>query len=647
MLNLKANNNDVSQAIDNIYNSIENRPTFSEINELNNEKISKNEIMYYLNSKPSYEDIENKLKEKIDKREFNNKYEELLHNFEIFKKEIYDKIGNYVLYSDYTNFQKKIEKEENLNNVEIKNILDKKADKESVYNSLKLKVDKNEINTILCNKLDKSDLAIIIKALGEKLNKNDFFKYKEWIEKGNNNIFDYNNIIDNNLNIANDVKQINKEVQDMKEIINKRIDIINTDNERLLENIKNKFESMNIAINNINKKEKGNESYQNILNSLKKKIDIEKFDSFIKKIKINLEHNFIEITKNTNQKIEELIENKIKIINKNFSDNLEKQNSMINNYISDNKNELSQYQIRVQGIINKIDTENKLNIAKIKNEFIEKIDEKLITDKFYNLIEDTKNKNNINQISPEKKILNNNNNSLINSNEKENKNYKDEDDIIDIKEDNKLNKNIKNENDIKEINDKISQIQNEINDKFKEIQNEIIKNKNEFSNAMNSQALINETLCNENKIGRWIWDGGKLKNNYNIIWDIQKINTSPDNYILEKDKSIIIIKEEGYYEITLGIFGYSKKPNIQILVDNEVVISNANKNMNNNSINQICSNTIYSGFMKLGIKNLGNGSFRNATGLTIIDFIFFRNNAKLSVFFSGDIGKGFLGLKKI
>ena len=320
---------------------------------------------------------------------------------------------------------------------------------------------------------------------------------------------------------------------------------------------------------------------------------------------------------------------------------------MINNYISDNKNELSQYQIRVQGIINKIDTENKLNIAKIKNEFIEKIDEKLITDKFYNLSEDTKNKNNINQISPEKKILNNNNNSLINSNEKENKNYKDEDDIIDIKEDNKLNKNIKNENDIKEINDKINQIQIEINDKFKEIQNEIIKNKTEFSNAMNSQALINETLCNENKIVRWIWDGGKLKNNYNIIWDIQKINTSPDNYILEKDKSIIIIKEEGYYEITLGIFGYSKKPNIQILVDNEVVISNANKNMNNNSINQICSNTIYSGFMKVGIKNLGNGSFRNAIGLTIIDFIFFRNNAKLSVFFSGDIGKGFLGLKKI
>ena len=546
----------------------------------------------------------------------------------MFKKEIYDKVGNYVLNKDFNNYQKNQENKENMNIMEIKNLLDKKADKESVYNSLKLKSDKNEINTILCNKLDKADLALIIKAIGEKLNKDEFLKYKERIEKENNNINDYNN----NLNIINDIKEINKEFQEMKKIINKRIDIINTDNERLLDNIKKRFESINFEINNINKRNKEDESYKNIINSLKKKLDIEKFDSFIKKIKNNLETNYIEITKNINQKVEKLIEDKIKIINNNVSQILDKHNNTINNYINDNKNELSQYQIRVQGIINQIDTEYKLEIEKIKNEFIEKKDEKLITDKFYNLSEDTKNKNNVNQISPEKKICNNNI-SLINSNEKDINNKKE---IVDINEDNKLNKNIEIENNIKKINDKIE-----------EIQNEILKNKNEFSSAMNNQTLINETLCNENKLGRWIWDGGKLKNNYNIIWDTQKINTSPDNFILENDKSIIIINEEGFYEIIIGFFGNSKKPNIQILLDNEVVISNANKNINDNNINQICSNTIYSGFMKINRKNFGNGNFRNATGLTIIDFIFVNDNTKLSVFYNGDIGKGFLGLKKL
>ena len=182
---------------------------------------------------------------------------------------------------------------------------------------------------------------------------------------------------------------------------------------------------------------------------------------------------------------------------------------------------------------------------------------------------------------------------------------------------------------------------------IEDIKNEIKNNKNEFTNAMNNQSIINETLSNENKLGKWLWNAGKLKNNYNIIWDTQKINTFPDKCKLDNDKSIIVVNEEGYYEIILGFYGNNKKPNIHILVDNEVVISNASKNIKNNSVNQICSNTIYSGFMKTNKNTFANGTFRNVTGLTIIDFIFLKNNSKLCVFYNGDIGKGFLCVKKI
>ena len=589
--------------------------------------MSKNEAMNYLNEKVSYKDIENILKEKME-RDVNSKFEELFQKFEILKKDIYDKIGNHISNDDFLNFQKKFEKKENDDILEIKNMLDKKADKENVYNSLKFKSDKNEINTILDNKLDKSDLSLIIKALGEKLNKEEFLKYKENIYKNN---------IDNNLNyynkldIVNDIKEIVNDVQEMKKNINKRIDIINTDNERLLDNIKNKFESLNIAINNNNKKIAENESNNNISNLLKKKLDVDKFDSFVKKIKSNLENNFLEITKNSNQKIEILIDSQIQNLNQNISKLFEKQNNIINNYINKNKYEMSEYQIRVQGIINKIDEETKSEIIKIKNEFIEKIDEKLITNKFYNLSEETKDKNNINQISQEKKILNNNI-SLLNSNENDINNKE----LTELE----INKNkdieITEKSDLKEIYLKIAEIHDEIN-----------KNKDEYHNAMNTQALINETLCNENKLGRWIWDSGKLKNNSNIIWDTQKINTSPDNYKLENDKSTIIVSEEGYYEIILGFYLYRKKPNIQILINNEVVISNANKNINNNSVSQLCSNTMYSGFMKTNRNSFGNNNYRNSTGLTIIDFLYFQNNTKLNVFYNGEIGKGFIGLKKL
>ena len=50
-LNLKANNSEVFQAIDNICNSIETLPNMSLINEINKDKISKNEIENYLKKK--------------------------------------------------------------------------------------------------------------------------------------------------------------------------------------------------------------------------------------------------------------------------------------------------------------------------------------------------------------------------------------------------------------------------------------------------------------------------------------------------------------------------------------------------------------------------------------------------------------------
>ena len=66
-------------------------------------------------------------------------------------------------------------------------------------------------------------------------------------------------------------------------------------------------------------------------------------------------------------------------------------------------------------MINKINSENKLEIQKLKNEYFEKIDDK-ISEKFYNLTEETKNKNNqnhnssLNHSSNENEINKNNRN---------------------------------------------------------------------------------------------------------------------------------------------------------------------------------------------------------------------------------------------
>ena len=598
-LNLKANNSEVFQAIDNICNSIETLPNMSLINEINKDKISKNEIENYLKEKPSIEDIQNLLDDKIGKNEFNNKFEDLVQNIETFKKFMGEKI-------DELASKKELKKIEN-NQKDMLNNLEKKADKEYVFNSLKIKSDKNEINTILDNKLDKADYANILKLIENKLNKDEFIndqKIKDNEIRQNNNKLD-----DTYLTI---IKEMNNKIQEMKKNINTRFDILNIDIEKINDKIKSKYESINILINEINSRKLDNDDY---INLLKKKLDIDKFDSLIKKIKNNLEKNFVEISKTNEEMIKNLMNNKINDINKVLSKTLDEQNTKLNNYIEINQNKWIQYQIDVQSIINKLDSENKSEINKLRNELIENLEVK-ITEKFYELTEETK----VNK--------NNNKNSLLNSNDNE--------------LNNKLSKNMKTESLIREK----CEI-NELTLKYDEIKNELKKNRIEFSNALDNQALINETLCEESKLGKWGWTMGKLKNNYNIIWDIQSINTYPDNYILENDKSILLIKQGGIYEIIFGFYGYNKKPNIQILVNNEIILSNSNKN--NKSLYENGGHSLNmtnTGFYKSN-KNIAiNGGFRNITGITLIDYIYLENNSKLSVFYNGDTARGFLSIKK-
>ena len=594
-LNLKANNSEVFQAIDNICNSIETLPNMSLINEINKDKISKNEIENYLKEKPSIEDIQNLLDDKIGKNEFNNKFEDLVQNIETFKKFMGEKI-------DELASKKELKKIEN-NQKDMLNNLEKKADKEYVFDSLKIKSDKNEINTILDNKLDKADYANILKLIENKLNKDEFINYQKIKD---NEIRQNNNKLDDTYLTI--IKEMNNKIQEMKKNINTRFDILNIDIEKINDKIKSKYESINILINEINSRKLDNDDY---INLLKKKLDIDKFDPLIKKIKNNLERNFVEISKTNEEMIKNLMNNKINDINffiKYFCLN--------NKYIEINQNKWIQYQIDVQSIINKLDSENKSEINKLRNEIIENLEVK-ITEKFYELTEETK----VNK--------NNNQNSLLNSNDNE--------------LNNKLSKNMKTESLIREK----CEI-NELTLKYDEIKNELKNNRIEFSNALDNQALINETLCEENKLGKWGWTMGKLKNNYNIIWDIQSINTYPDNYILENDKSLLLIKQGGIYEIIFGFYGYNKKPNIQILVNNEIILSNSNKN--NKSLYENGGHSLNmtnTGFYKSN-KNIAiNGGFRNITGITLIDYIYLENNSKLSVFYNGDTARGFLSIKKI
>ena len=97
----------------------------------------------------------------------------------------------------------------------------------------------------------------------------------------------------------------------------------------------------------------------------------------------------------------------------------------------------------------------------------------------------------------------------------------------------------------------------EVNKALDEIHHEMDKvlvSKNELQGALQDQSAINEALCAENCYARWLWKSGDLVNGFAVPWEIQTINTCPENFLWADEKSQIITIAPGLYEINFGFF---------------------------------------------------------------------------------------------
>ena len=416
-----------------------------------------------------------------------------------------------------------------------------------------------------------------------------------------------------------DEDKFNKSISDLK---NNIFESMNNFKEDYLTNIKileNKSENKNDTI--ITELNKQNEDIQNFINNEKQDIGL-----MINEI---LNENNLEY--NTN--FEELNE-QIKKLNINLNEKLNKKidEEKFDNYFNNIKKELNSKmslfdsQKNTQEIIASFDKKISLVISNIKEEIItniesllnEKADLSLLNDKIssvdFNVLKDY-----INTIDYELKqkmetmfneYMNITNTNLQNLNNE--LNSKSEGNIK------KINSLLNNKVNIDEYNMALNKIKKELNIKI---------DNTEFNNAMNNQSIINDIICNENQIGRWLWKTGKMKGGFTIPWDTQKINTAPDNYIWEKDKSVINVINGGIYQINLGFYfsnftGFAnKKPQVQIIINSENAINvNSNNKINNN---------------------------KKMNSLSFSDFVILKDDSKIVVTFNGEEGLGFIGLKKL
>ena len=647
LLNNKLDNSDLDQFINNINIELEKRPTNEEIIQILNQKVDKKELAYYLESKPSTNDLYNTRK----------KIEENSRNIESIKDNIHNiVVSNTQQKNEIDVIKKELNKKSNLDDVA--EALELKLDSENFVNELNniKKNIENDINTIKKEKLEEIDKKI------EEINKNK--------------------------NDVNDFKLISDAFQDMKLNLTQRVDDIDNDFDRLIENIKAQFNTTNKLITDLENKKSEKKDLDNMNLSLTKKLDEDKFNKSISDLKNNIFESMNNFKEDylTNIKI---LENKSENKNDTIITELNKQNEEIQNFINNEKQDIG---LMINEILNENNLEYNTNfeeineqIKKLNINLNEKLNKKIDEEKFDNYFNNIKkelnskmslfdSQKNTQEIiaSFDKKI------SLVISNIKEEiitniesllnekadlsllndkissvdfNVLKDYTNTIDYELKQKMetmfneymnitNTNLQNlnnelnsksEGNIKKIN---SLLNNKVNiDEYNMALNKIKKELNikidntEFNNAMNNQSIINDIICNENQIGRWLWKTGKMKGGFTIPWDTQKINTAPDNYIWEKDKSVINVINGGIYQINLGFYfsnftGFAnKKPQVQIIINSENAINvNSNNKINNN---------------------------KKMNSLSFSDFVILKDDSKIVVTFNGEEGLGFIGLKKL
>lgn len=91
-------------------------------------------------------------------------------------------------------------------------------------------------------------------------------------------------------------------------------------------------------------------------------------------------------------------------------------------------------------------------------------------------------------------------------------------------------------------------------------------------------------LWNVCSIGRWAWKSGDLKTGSLVPWENEISNTVPEVFLWEKDKTSIIVMTAGIYLLNLAVFS-KKKNRIGVAINgNDVLDTSGKSNGNNNEI---------------------------------------------------------------
>ena len=564
---------------------------------------------------------------------------------------------------------------------------------------------KEELDLIINKEIKKivtnGDIKINLKKNWDELSKN-FVNKKEFGEAMNKNKIikeDINNLLDEKMN-KNEINDILKDLKNFGEL-NEKVKNIDNDLDRLIDNMKKQFKSIDNTINNL----------------ASSKLELKDLESLNKAISQNNKNN-ANINEQINNDIQQ-IKNEINLFNSKFNNlngiigDIKSKYEILDINLKNNENNMikkieSQIDIIAERINNSnLDNENDTQkFMYIINQSIEQINEKIFSienqkyitisdfdnlshelksqmkdfenytkDYYKNFYEDLlKNVNKKMDIEVAKSILDqkvdqNTFQKIINS-----KSSSTEIDNIKLTL-SKITNEIKNklnidkfDSFIESISSNIQEIKNDlvlkgnideimsylknkaniddVNKALVEIHNELDSKSSleDFNHAMNNQNGINKYLAEENSIAKYIWNSGNVSKGYAVPWEEQIVNTMPENIIWEKDEICITVKKKGIYLISLGFF-VEEKPTIQVMINGESVLSQ----VNSNAFIVRQDNSKDFNLNSLGkMEDKEQNGFNCITGLTMNEFLCLGNMSKIIISYSGSNSvKGLMSIKLI
>ena len=537
--------------------------------------------------------LENTIDQKCDKTELINSLVIKANNADVMKN-----------FNDVTN---NLESKVSLDDVNL--LINNKVDKintelAEIKNSIENKANKNFVISALHTKANKSD-SINISVINKKIEEieNDLNQLILNIKK---QFSAFNEVLIELDNNKIDSQVLNKVTEDINKGINKILDNNNEDLKNDLNDNINKLKNLDDEYKRVNEQEKQR------LDSLIKTLDTKIENISDKNIELDTKLSSLSV----NNKLEEIVNDLISTINKDKLDN----NTNMNNLNKSMKSLYNEYNILKNTISNELSV--KPNLSDLTELLQNKVDYKTLNSTLHEL-DKLKERIEENTI----KIDNNNNNTnnnFINNNKRSMTEYsnnstiftpalnKDIDNLkyeisqikdslimkVDFKE---LKNYLKGKVDVDDINKALTMINEELNSK--------VDNSN-FQKTLKNQNDINKLICNDYIMGKWISTNNEIING-NIKWNIQSVNSSPDNFSWDNNNYFISIRNKGIYQIEFILFIDRKEnmnfyPNVMIVIDNSII-----KGFNN------MENEIYDEKIALKFKEYININERSRLSISI------------------------------